>query len=281
MTDSLAFPLRAGSALPAFSLADCVWHGEQRAGDRLLLRLGRQGALYVAEDTRYGTLVAAPDGQSHRFDPHADADPTLVEKFVASLVRALVRQLQGKLSLHGSVVAFDGRGAAFVGSAFAGKSTFAQACVQFAHAELLADDTVAFVDAPGPPEVEPVQRGTWLLSESRAFFGLHETLERKVLAPSEVATSARPLRAVFLLTNADAEEPSLRRLSGLEAFQRVVPHVFRFAHDDASLRRRELDMLADVLPQLEVHELRRRRDFATLAAQVQLVSERVRALAPR
>jgi hypothetical protein len=261
MTDSLAFPLRAGSALPAFSLADCVWHGEQRAGDRLLLRLGRQGALYVAEDTRYGTLVAAPDGQSHRFDPHADADPTLVEKFVASLVRALVRQLQGKLSLHGSVVAFDGRGAAFVGSAFAGKSTFAQACVQFAHAELLADDTVAFVDAPGPPEVEPVQRGTWLLSE--------------------VATSARPLRAVFLLTNADAEEPSLRRLSGLEAFQRVVPHVFRFAHDDASLRRRELDMLADVLPQLEVHELRRRRDFATLAAQVQLVSERVHALAPR
>jgi len=281
MTDPLAFPLCAGNALPAFSLAECVWHSEQRAGDRLLLRLGRQGSLYVAEDTRYGTLVAATDGSAHRFDPHADADPTLVEKFVASLVRALVRQLQGKLSLHGSVVAFDGHAAAFVGSAFAGKSTFARACVQFTQAELLADDTVAFVDAPGPPQVEPVQRGTWLLGASREFFGLEESAERKVLATSTVAASARPLRALVLLTNADVDEPALRRLSGLEAFQRVVPHVFRFAHDDASLQRRELDMLADVLPQLEVHELRRRRDFATLAAQVQLVSDRLRALTPR
>lgn len=276
MSESFEFPLTAGLELPAFDSGACVWHSEQWAADRLLLRLGRQGPHYVAEDTRYGTLIAAADGTSHRFDPLAGADALLVEKFVASLVRSLVRQLQGKLSLHGSVVAFGGNAVALVGSAFAGKSTFARACVQFAQAEFLADDTVAFVAESRAAWVEPVQRGTWLLAESRAFFGLAESAERKVLAEASVSLAPRPLRLVVLLTDADVDAPELRRVAGFDAFRLLLPHVFRFAHDDARLRRRELDALADVAPHLRVFQLRRKRDFETLRAQVALIEQAVR-----
>jgi hypothetical protein len=271
---SLDFPPASGAALPPFDEASCAWHAEQRAGGRLLLRMGRQGPLHVAQDTRYGTLLATADGASYRFDALADADPLLVAKFVASVVRALVRQLQGKLSLHGSVVAFEGRAVAFVGGAFAGKSTLAHACVHHARAALLADDTVAFVPGAPEPTVEPVQRGTWLLEESRAHFGLAPSAERKVLAEHPVSAAPCPLRAVVLLEalpEGGAEEERLLRVRGVEAFRLLSPHVFRFAERDPALHRRELDSLADLAPRLAVYVLRRAKRFDRLEAQVALV----------
>jgi hypothetical protein len=275
---SLDFPSSSGALLPPFDEAACTWHAEQRAGDRLLLRMGKQGPLHVAQDTRYGTLLATADGASYRFDALAEADPALVGKFVASVVRALVRQLRGLLSLHGSVVAFEGRAVAFVGGAFAGKSTLAHACVHHARATLLADDTVAIVPGASEPTVEPVQRGTWLLAESRAHFGLEESLERKVIAEHPVAEVPCPLRAVVLLeTRPDDHEgeeghaDTLVRVRGVEAFRLLSPHLFRFAERDPALHRRELDLLADLVPRLAVYVLRRAKRFDCLEAHVTLV----------
>jgi len=280
--DALDFPVSAGDALPPFDEAGCTWHAEQRAGDRLLLRMGKQGPLHVAQDTRYGTLLATAGGTSYRFDPLPEADPVLVAKFVASVVRALVRQLRGLLSLHGSVVAFEGRAVAFVGSAFAGKSTLAHACVHHARATLLADDTVAFVAGAPEPTVEPVQRGTWLLAESRAHFGLDESAERKVIAEHPVSGAPCPLRAVVLLEarpgdavgegeQGDSVADNLVRVRGVEAFRLLSPHIFRFAERDPALHRRELDLLADLAPRLAVYVLRRAKRFDRLEAQVTLV----------
>ena len=272
---SLEFPSSSGEALPPFDEDACTWHAEQRAADRLLLRMGKQGPLHVAQDTRYGTLLATADGTSYRFDALAEADPVLVAKFVASVVRALVRQLRGLLSLHGSVVAFDGRAVAFVGGAFAGKSTLAHACVHHACATLLADDTVAFVPGAPEPTVEPVQRGTWLLAESRAHFGLEESAERKVIAEHPVAVGPCPLHAVILLESlpeaSTAGDEGLLRVRGVEAFRLLSPHIFRFAERDPALHRRELDLLADLAPKLAVYVLRRAKRFDRLASHVDLV----------
>ena len=275
---SSSIPLAAGEALPPFHEAHCAWHSEQRDGDRLLLRLGRQGAFYAAQDTRYGTLLASADGRSHRFDARDDADPVLVEKFVASLVPSLVRQLQGKLSLHGSVVCMGESAVAFIGSAFAGKSTFAHACVHFSGAALLADDTVAFAPFGDGAWVEPMQRGTWLLAESREFFGLQPRDDRKLLLEVPRATSPKRLQMIVLLTDSDRPHAELERVEGYNAFRLLAAHVFRFAHDDPSLQRRELDMLANLAPHVGVFLLKRRRDFSTLESQVALVREAVRAL---
>jgi hypothetical protein len=275
--EPLDFPFSEGPALPAFDEASCTWHSAQHAGDRLLLRMGTQGSNPIAHDTRYGTLIASPDGASFRFDPIADADPLLVAKFVASVVRALVRQLRGQLSLHGSVVAFGDDAVAFVGWAFAGKSTLAHACVHHAQAELVADDTVAFTADARDPRVEPVQRGTWLLAESRAHFGLAPSEERKVMAEHPIAREAKRLRLVVLLEHhADLESADeLVFARGVEAFRLVSPHIFRFAERNPEQHRRELDALADRLPHLRVAVLRRARRFDRLADQVTLVHRAV------
>ena len=275
--EPLDFPFSEGPCLPAFEATRCAWHSEQRAGDRLLLRLGTQGEHAVAEDTRYGTLIASPDGSAYRFDPAPDADPLLVVKFVASVVRALVRQLRGQLSLHGSVVAFGDDAVAFVGWAFAGKSTLAHACVHHARADLVADDTVAFTAEARPPFVEPVQRGTWLLAESRAHFGLVPSDERKVMAEHPVASTVKRLRLVVLLEylGDEALPEELVRVRGVEAFRLVSPHIFRFAERDPAQHRRELDALADRLPHLRVAVLRRARRFDRLADHVALVQRAI------
>lgn len=271
--EPLDFPFSEGDPLPAFDEARCTWHSEQHAGDRLLLRMGVQGELPVAQDTRYGTLLATADGRAYRFDPLPESDPVLVRKFVASVVRALVRQLRGRLSLHGSVVAFGDDAVAFVGWAFAGKSTLAHACVHHARAELVADDTVAFTAEARPPLVEPVQRGTWLLAESRAHFGLAPSEERKVMAEHPVAATTKRLRLVVLLEyHPDEGLPDeLVRVRGVEAFRLVSPHIFRFAERNPELHRRELDALADRMPELRVAVLRRARRFDRLAEHVELV----------
>lgn len=271
---SLDFPSTAGAPLPPFDEAACTWHSAQHAGDRLLLRMGTQGPFPVAQDTRYGTLIASADGAAYRFDALPGADPLLVEKFVASVVRALVRQLRGQLSLHGSVVAFGEDAVAFVGWAFAGKSTLAHACVHHARAELLADDTVAFTEDAHTPHVEPVQRGTWLLAESRAHFGLAPSDERKVMAAHPVAHVPKRLRLLVLLETLpdDGARDELVFVRGIEAFRLVSPHIFRFAERNPEQHRRELDALADRLPHVKVAVLRRARRFDRLSEHVQRVA---------
>ncbi len=279
MTHEPRLPTATGSALPCFDAASCTWHSEQRDGERLLLRLGRQHEFLVAEDTRYGTLVASDDGSSYRFDPAEGADPILVAKFTSSVVRALVRELRGELSLHGAAIAFDGSAVAFVGPAFAGKSTLAHACVRLGGAQLVADDTVAFAKGTTRPTVLPMQRGTWLLGDGRDFFGEPPSPERKVFAALPCVDGQVPLRAIVLLEHAANEaEETFERVRGLDAFRRLSPHVFRFRPPSADGRRSELDRLADLTPSLAVYTFRRTRRFEALKGHVERV--RLTALAP-
>jgi pimeloyl-ACP methyl ester carboxylesterase len=199
---------------------------------------------------------------------------------VASVVRSLVRQLRGRLSLHGSVVAFGDDAVAFVGVAFSGKSTLAHACMHHARAELVADDTVAFTADAREPRVEPVQRGTWLLAESRDHFGLASSDERKVMAEHPVAGTPKRLRLIVLLQHHadDALEDELVFVRGVETFRLVSPHIFRFVERNPEQHRRELDALADRLPNLRVAVLCRARRFDRLTGHVALVQRALESL---
>lgn len=70
-------------------------------------------------------------------------------------VMALVKHLQGCLVLHGSGIAVNGQGVAFLGDKMAGKSTLASAFVARGHA-LLSDDVIAIPGLDrGRAEIEP------------------------------------------------------------------------------------------------------------------------------
>ncbi len=153
------------------------WLGEHRVDGRLVARIGRRGDELVAEFAGVGTLAAANRGTRTRFEPVEGADPSVIEKVSASVLDALVRHAQGKVTLHGSAVCKESSVVALVGASGAGKSTLAAALCAQSNIDLVADDTVALelsdeMNTRAPVEVTPTQTAAWLLSDARSALGL-------------------------------------------------------------------------------------------------------------
>src|SRR5580658_6497898 len=99
------------------------WLQEWRTGGSIDFRIGRDGDDLVAEWPAFGELRARRLGGTHRFTPCPGVDPARAEKFSTGAVRALLRHLEGRLSLHASAAARDGVAGVFLGPSISGKST--------------------------------------------------------------------------------------------------------------------------------------------------------------
>ena len=161
------------------------------------------------------------------------ADETILEALLYGMAARQVLLHRGTFTLHGSLVALEGRGAAIGGHSGAGKSTTALELVQRHGAVWLVDDVLPLRVEDGQVIAEPFERPVHLTDEAAARAGLAASLGVRV-GRGEVAKLAVPLArasgpvpvhqlAVLVREEADdAPDLTVTDLRGAERLRRVV-----------------------------------------------------------
>jgi hypothetical protein len=241
------------------------WIAEQSEQGAVLVRVGRDGEDLVAEFGGLGQLRARGGRGPGRFIPDAGADDVSIAKLHEGLIPALLRQLDGKVSLHGAVATRGGAALACIGTSGAGKSTSVAELCERHDAALLADDVTAVEMRESGAWALPMERSHWLLPSSREALGLGRDEGKTRVSPRRLADAPARLVAICQLVFDDTSvKPALRRLEGAEAFQALLGCTIRFAIDDRALQLRELDGLGSIQAQVPVWELRRPRAASLL-----------------
>jgi hypothetical protein len=245
--------------------AAIVWTAETEVEGEVVFRLGRAGAAYVAEWP--GCLrVTSNDGQVAEVVA-PDADVARLHKLRRGAVRGLLRQLEGKLSFHGSAVSTPHGCVAFLGCSGAGKSTLAAAFLHGAHAvagATLVSDDVVHVDATNDlHQLLPGEESHLLDAASCAALRLVvDPTREKTAVSARQATQATPLDAVVVLQwGADL---NVQRPQGTFLLSALLTHVARLVVDDAALLLAELERLKRLVRQVPVYVVTRPKQFAAL-----------------
>jgi hypothetical protein len=247
------------NAKPNQTALPVTWEARVRADGTDAFRVGRSGKSLVAEWPGIGRLTCRPGGTHSQFLPEPGADRAKVTKLRAGAVRALLGDIRGGLSFHGSAVGLAGRAVLVLGPSGAGKSTAAgELCLRH-RGHLLADDMTSLdVDADGVCVV-PTERHHYLAAPSLRMLGVRKGRSRgaKTLLPAlRISRSPVPL-ALVVIVRRDGRlcEPRARALKGGEAVKALSRCVVRF--DVLGQRRRELDQLFAVYDHCKVLEIAR------------------------
>ncbi len=127
----------------------------------------------------------------------------------------VVQLLAGRIVLHGSAVALDGRGLCIVGASGAGKSTAAATLID-AGAELLADDVAVIGWRSGGPVLLPSESAIRLVDTEAGG-------RKRSLAAVALGREAVPLSTIVVMNVSGASaKPALTRLSGADAVAAVL-----------------------------------------------------------
>jgi hypothetical protein len=241
-------------------------------GDAVRLRIGVRGEEVVAEWPNLARLVARRDGSAPRLTFEPGTDERLATKIRQGTVSLLLRDLEGKLGLHGAAVALNGRAVVLLGRSGQGKSTLAAALCA-AGGALLADDAAALDPSPaGGWIVTPCEVDHWLDGGARAALGLPastgHTGQGKAPVPTiRPASGAVPVVA-FVELAYGGDRPVLVRQNGIAAVGSLVPQVARFVLDDPERQRRELDRLHRIVESVPCLRLERPTGFSHLKCTV-------------
>jgi hypothetical protein len=245
------------------------WVSELRVEGEIAFRVGRDGDDLVAEWTELATLRADREGRASSFVPKPMADPRLVAKVRGGHAAALVRHLQGALSLHASVVARDGLAIACVGPSGAGKSTMAAELCRRDGWELVADD-IAPVELVGSQiQVLPREKEHWLDESSLDALNVQNAPEWvgdkcPILAPRVASAPSRLVAIIVLAFGADATEAGYSRLRGHAALAPLVPCLARFVLDEPAVQAQEFSQLSAMCAHVPIFELLRPRRLRDL-----------------
>ena len=251
-------------------MADVTWLGEYREDGVVYFRLGRQGEELVAEWPSIATLRADPVARTSHFEPADDADPELVDKVHRSLARALLRQLDGKLTLHGSGVCIGANAVAIVGESGSGKSTLAAALARLDDVSFMADDTLAVEMSDAFVSLEPTEVQSWLLPDACTALGVEAGDDKRAVAPARLAGPSR-LVGIVVPRFVEAGAVTLSRLKGVDMISALVPCVVRFIIDEPRVHLREMEQLGQLTNNVPMYSLARPRDLASLPETVRVV----------
>jgi hypothetical protein len=248
-----------------------VWLGEQRIDGRTVARVGRRGNELIAEFGDLGTLIANAIDGSVRFEGSVQADVSVLQKLRASVVQALARHAQGKMTMHASAVGFGSEVVVLVGPSGVGKSTLAAALCRQPNIEFVGDDTVAIdvpEDASGTKAIQvvPTQDTAWLLPDARVALGFEGEPAGKIAVsvPSAPLDFLSMRAVVGLVFDSDVPEAELQPLHGERAFTLLAGSLIRFVIDEPSAQIREFEQLKILARLCPVLELRRPRDIGQL-----------------
>jgi len=171
-------------------------------------------------------------GREITLDPRPESALDLLRLYLLGPVLALLLHQRGLLVFHASAVSLDGGVVAFLGQSGHGKSTTA-ATLHARGCAVVADDVVAVdLGASGGPAALPGLSQLKLWPDAVTALGespedlprIHASEEKRARVADTVATSPRPLRRVYVLT--DAESLGLEPIGGHAAVFELLQHSY-------------------------------------------------------
>jgi hypothetical protein len=233
-----------------------TWHActESSAGT---LRIGMQGDEHVAEWEGLATLRAKPGGTDARLTFAEGCPDAVRDKLTRGGAMLLLRQLEGRIALHGAAVARRGLALLVLGASGAGKSTLVDALVTRHGWDLVADDALALEEVRSGYEITPSESEVWLAEPGGG--------RMKVARPAlrRAAERARVI-GVVCLSFAPEGAPCLRPVPPLLRARSLVASFVRFALHDRGLLALEATRVTELSARLEFHELARPRELGRL-----------------
>ena len=170
------------------------------------------------------------------FSRHAGCDEGDLTLFLVGTCLAAVLQQRGRLVLHASAVAVNGKAMIFCGDSGAGKSTLAATLAARGYA-LMNDDVCSLSrTADGRYEVHPDGRllKLWAASLDHLHAGqqrgpaVRRNAEKYYQAAGNTEHQARPLGGVFILQRMEQDEPaSLHRMGTAQAMRELARNAYR------------------------------------------------------
>jgi hypothetical protein len=165
-------------------------------------------------------------------EPSPDADLQAIRLCLLGPIIALILHQQGKLILHASAVAVNGKGIAFLGGQGWGKSTLAAALDLRGHG-MLADDVTAIHMASPTPMVLPAFPQFKLWPNSIVALGntpeklplLHPRLSKRSLRTNlGFSLAPLPLKRIYVL--APGQRVEIEPLSLQESLKEMIRHSY-------------------------------------------------------
>ncbi len=221
---------------------DVEWISTQTDDGRAGFRVGRRGDELFAEFAGIGLLRAARAGKPNEFTPVPGADPVIVDKVQSSLVPALLRHIDAKLTLHAAAVEVSEQAIVCFGESGAGKSTMAAWLCEHHGARLLGDDTTALELGTSGALAVPTEACHWLVSGS-SVPDPHGALKSRVVPRARADKPCRVAAICRLGFDTTLEGPVLRPLEGQDALAALVPALIRFVVDEPEALLQELESL--------------------------------------
>lgn len=208
------------------------------------LRVAGDAERQILVHTRGIDVEVTDDGRRFAIT-HLDPglDPRDVEHLLLDQLLPLIMGRLGRLSMHGSAVAWGDEAVAFLGPSGAGKSTLAAMAVRHGGARLVADDQVILEPRPDGIVIHPAYPSVRLWSDSAA--AVREpgtTIDRKHRIELPTVDGARPLRAIAVIERGASLEVTAERPR--DAIAVIAPHVDRLDPGDRVALRRELEVLS-------------------------------------
>lgn len=219
------------------------------------------------------------DGREVIVEPAAGVEERVLRLFLLGAVLAVLLHQRGRLVLHGSAVAVDGKAAVFLGGPGWGKSTLAAALYARGHG-ILADDVTAVDADAASPMVFPGFPQLKLWPEAAAALGdrpetllrIHPLLEKRALRAGDGFPEAPlPLSRIYVL--GEGENQEIDPLRPQEALVELVRHSYCARLLNGHDARRHFLHCASVAARVPVCRLRRQRALHALPALLQVVEE--------
>jgi hypothetical protein len=228
-----------------------VYYSMARLGSRLRLRFG--SACEFDADAQFTHVT-------HHVDHSADEG--LVTVLASGTLLAVKLLLDGKLALHASAVAVDGKAVAFIGASGMGKSTLA--ALLCADGGLLVTDDVLHISDPGStalawPGATECRLRERATSITRLYAGngaVRRTADgRTAIAPAVHASAPLPLAAcVVPVPSRDGRTVNMRRLAPHEALLTLVRFPRLVGWREPASIARQFQLLADLVETVPVYQ---------------------------
>lgn len=242
-------------------------------GDGLLRTSADEVCLYW----RNVGAVLLRRGREITLDPRPEAALDLLRLYLLGPVLGLLLHQRGLLVLHASAVILEGGVVAFLGSSGRGKSTTA-ATLHARGCAVVADDVLAIdLEASGGPAAVPGFPQLKLWPDAVTALGespddlprIHASEEKRARVADAVATTPRPLRRVYVLTDADSLD--LETLGGHTAVFELLQHSYVAPALEQLGSSRFLAQCARLAAAVTVLRLRRPRSLAGLGELAALI----------
>ena len=211
--------------------------------------------------------------------------------YLVGVILGFALRLAGRVALHASVVAVDGRAVALLGDAGSGKSTLAAAFAAAGH-EILSDDVCVPAAHADGFLAEPGYAGIRLWPDSvQALFGSPDALPRITrgwdkryldLSTSgyRFVASRRPVRALYWLGGARRAggAATIEPLSRPQLMMKLVCASYPAHLLDTTMRSQEFDVLARMAACIPGRRVESRDDLRSLPETCQAIASDVRGL---